>query len=91
MTKKTTKPKTTEVTASFSMKLNLGNFENADIFCSQKVECLEKDADEVFEKVHEWCKNRVVRAIGRFKSQKLAARELADEEAIKQELLKSEV
>ena len=36
-----------EVARSFSYKLNLGDYENADFFCSAKTEVDEKDYDKI--------------------------------------------
>lgn len=52
-----------EVTRSFSYKLNVGNYESRDFFCSQKAECRIEDAEQVSEKVHAFCKTQVLKAV----------------------------
>lgn len=60
----------TEVTRSFSYKLNLGNFgrqyESADFFMAQKTECAPDDVDAVSEMVHDFCKKMVMRDVRAF-------------------------
>lgn len=55
-----------EVTRSFSYKVNLGNYQTADFFCSQKVEVLESEAEKKSEELYTFCKNEVVKSIVRF-------------------------
>lgn len=55
-----------EVTRSFSMKKNLGNYETADFFCSQKVECVPKDAEKMSELAYTFCKSEVVKSLNSF-------------------------
>lgn len=57
-----------EIVRSFSYKLNMGNYESRDFFCSQKAECHAKDAEEVSEKVHNFCKTQVMKAVADFKA-----------------------
>ena len=52
-----------EVARSFSFKLNAGNYESRDFFCSQKVECFEHEAAEMSEKVYQFCRREVMRAV----------------------------
>jgi chorismate mutase len=63
------KEKTIEVCRSFSFKLNLGNYSNADFFCSQKAEVLEGDAEKVSEQLYEFCKKEVMKSVSAYKKE----------------------
>ena len=54
------------ITRSFSYKLNRGNYESADFFCSQRAECFEADAEETSRKVYAFCKGQVLRDVNEF-------------------------
>src|ERR1700753_2313081 len=56
-----------EVTRSFSYKLNVGNYESRDFFCSQKAECKWKDAEAVSEALYVFCKNEVLESVNQFR------------------------
>jgi hypothetical protein len=58
-----------EVVRSFTRKLNLGSYESADFFCSQKVICDAEQADEISAAVYGWCKAQVMRDIQTFRSE----------------------
>lgn len=60
-----------EVTRSFSMKLNLGNYESADFFCSEKVECAPEDAEAASEAVYNFCRKQVMKSINEFQVEKV--------------------
>ena len=64
------KIKLVEVARSFSYKLNVGNFESRDFFCSQKAECPEKDVEKVSEALHDFCKKEVIRDVNKFLAEK---------------------
>ncbi len=49
------KEKITEVCASYSAKLNIGNYQSKDFFASRKEECPEIDALEVWKKLFNFC------------------------------------
>ena len=55
-----------EIARSFSFKKNLGNYESADFFCSEKKECLPEEAAEVSEKVFNFCREQVFKDADRF-------------------------
>src|SRR3990167_8812207 len=55
-----------EIARSFSLKKNLGNYESADFFCSEKRECLPEEAAEVSEKVFNFCREQVFKDAERF-------------------------
>ena len=52
-----------EVVRSYSFKLNAGNYESRDFFCSQKAECYEDEAIEASERLHAFCENEVMKAV----------------------------
>lgn len=56
-------PNLVEVARSYSFKLNVGNYESRDFFCSQKAECRPEDADVVSAKLYEFCKAQVMKAV----------------------------
>ena len=56
------KDKLVEITRSFSMKKNKGNYETEDYFCSQKAECYESEAKEVSENLYKFCKEQVLKS-----------------------------
>ena len=58
-----------EITRSFSYKLNLGNYQTADFFCSEKVECLEKDAEKKSEALYLFCKNEVIKSVEHYRKE----------------------
>ena len=49
-----------EVVRSCSFKLNLGNYQSMDFFCSQKAQCLPDEADQVSADLYEWCYDQVM-------------------------------
>lgn len=55
-----------EIARSFSYKLNLGNYQTADFFCSQKAEVPPKDAEETSQKLYQFCKDEVVKSIQQY-------------------------
>lgn len=62
MKTKKQKNKLIEIVRSFSLKKNLGNYESADFFCSQKIECKENKAETKSEAVYEFCKQEVIKS-----------------------------
>jgi hypothetical protein len=65
-------PAVTEITRSFSFKINLGNYENADFFCSMKAQCKPEDVEEVSEGLYEFCADEVRKSIGSFREARKA-------------------
>lgn len=63
------------VTRSFSFKLNLGNYQSADFFQSATAElpagCSVEEAGDIGEKVHQFCKSQVMRAVNEVRKEKL--------------------
>jgi len=60
-----------EIVRSFSFKLNVGNYETRDFFCSQKVSCAAENADEVSALVAAWVQQEVQTTVKEY----MAARE----------------
>lgn len=58
-----------EVARSFSFKLNAGNYESRDFFCSQKAECLPENAEATSEALHAFCKAQVLKAVNEFRKE----------------------
>jgi hypothetical protein len=56
-----------EIARSFSYKMGLPNYSSADFFCSQKAQCLPKDAEKTSEAVYQFCKSEVAKAVSAFK------------------------
>lgn len=52
-----------EITRSFSFKLNLGNYQSADFFCSQKAQSRPEDAEEVSLSLYEFCYDQVMESV----------------------------
>lgn len=52
-----------EIARSFSFKLNLGNYQSADFFCSQKSEVPAEEAEAASEALYNFCKRQVMKAV----------------------------
>ena len=67
--KKVRKPKVkdVEIARSFSFKLNVGNYQSADFFASQKAQCRPEDAEKTSEALYTFCKSEVAKAVSAFK------------------------
>ncbi len=48
-----------EITRSFAMKVNVGNYESRDFFASQKATCPLEKAEEVSRELHKFCMGEV--------------------------------
>lgn len=55
-----------EIARSFSFKLNLGNYQSADFFCSEKSECNAEDAEQASEALYNFCKKQVMKSVADF-------------------------
>jgi hypothetical protein len=53
----------TDISRSFSYKLNVGNYESRDFFCAQKVECRIEDAEDISDRLYQFCRSQVMRAV----------------------------
>ena len=58
-----------EVARSFSFKLNVGNYESRDFFCSQKAECRAEDAEAKSDALHQFCKEQVLKAVAAYRAE----------------------
>lgn len=56
-----------EVARSFSFKLNAGNYESRDFFCSQKAECKAEDAEITSQRLYDFCKREVMKSVKEFR------------------------
>lgn len=61
------KEKLVEITRSFSYKLNLGNYQTADFFCSEKGEVPEGEKVEASEKLYKFCEDEVMKSVYGYK------------------------
>ncbi len=52
-----------EIVRSVSFKLNLGNYQSMDFFCSQKAACDPEDADSTSADLYEWCYEQVMTSV----------------------------
>lgn len=57
------KIKLVEIARSFSFKLNVGNYESRDFFCSQKAECPPQDAEKTSEALYSFCRSEVLKSV----------------------------
>lgn len=55
--------RTVEIVRSCSFKLNLGNYQSMDFFCSQKAACLESEKDQVSVDLYGWCYDQVMDSV----------------------------
>ena len=66
-------PVLVEIARSYSFKLNVGNYESRDFFCSQKAECRPEEAEAVSERLYEFCRRQVLRAVEQETQQRRSA------------------
>jgi hypothetical protein len=62
----------TEIARSFTYKLNVGNYESRDFFCSQKSECTMEEAEAVADALHDFCKRQVMKAVAAYRAEAAA-------------------
>lgn len=60
-------PPAVEITRSFSFKLNVGNYESRDFFCSQKSYAKPEEAVKVSEALYAFCRSEVQKSVNLFK------------------------
>lgn len=65
-----------EIVRSVSFKLNLGNYQSMDFFCSQKAQCQPDEADSTSADLYEWCYEQVMESVKQVKD-KQAKKEAA--------------
>ena len=61
-----------EIARSFSLTVNLGNYESADFFASQKSECAAEDEADVSAALYAFCKRQVLASVEEFKRSRMA-------------------
>jgi hypothetical protein len=59
---------TVKITRSFSYKLNVGNYESRDFFCSQSGECAAADAEAVSADLQQFCIDQVLGAVKEYRA-----------------------
>ena len=52
-----------EVVRSFSFKLNLGNYQSCDFFCSEKSSCREDEAEDLSLALYSFCRSEVMKSV----------------------------
>ncbi len=57
-----------EVARSFAFKLNAGNYQSADFFCSQKAECKPEEAEATSARLYDFCRSEVMKAVKQYKA-----------------------
>ncbi len=57
-----------EIVRSVNFKLNLGNYQSMDFFCSQKAACDPEDADTTSADLYEWCYEQVMESVREVKA-----------------------
>jgi hypothetical protein len=70
--------KRVEIVRSVSRKLNLGNYESVDFFCSLKASCDESEQDQVSADLTEWCYDQIrddIRKVKEAQARREAGRE----------------
>ena len=60
-----------EVARSFSFKLNIGNYQSVDFFCSQKAECPEDEAAAKSEALYDFCRSEVMKSVKKYQRENL--------------------
>lgn len=60
----------TEVARSYSRKVNLGNYESMDFFCSQKLEVPLDQAEAASERLIQFCRSQVTKDIQAFMAER---------------------
>ena len=80
-----TQPNLVEVARNFSYKLNLGNYQTADFFCSQKAEVKPEEVDKKSEELFDFCYVEVMRSIRKYRDN-VSLKDLADWNEKKQKL-----
>ena len=66
-------PQLVEIARSFSYKLNTGNYESRDFFCSQKIEVFESEAKEASERLFAFCQDEVMKSVHNYQLENLPA------------------
>ena len=56
-----------EIARSYSFRLNIGNFQGIDVFCSAKKEATDLEADKVADDLYKFCRGKVDKDIKELK------------------------
>lgn len=64
-----------EVVRSVSFKLNLGNYQSMDFFCSQKAQCPADEVNAVSADLYDWCYDQVMDSVRDVKRKQAARQE----------------
>ncbi len=70
-----------EIARSFSYKVNAGNYETRDFFCSQKAEVPLEDAEKTSEALYQFCKKEVIKSVNEFQ-RKIDFSNLAENQSV---------
>ena len=81
---------TVEICRSFSKKLNLGNFSNADFFCSAKMEVSDLEMVEMSEKLFKFVQDEVEKSERNYQLENMPVKELTNKEKIEAQQIKTE-
>lgn len=65
---------TVEICRSFGYKLNVGNYESRDFFCSYKTEAPKEQEREASQSAYEFCEEEVLSAVKAYRSKMAAQR-----------------
>jgi len=58
---------TVEICRSFAYKLNTGNYESRDFFCSYKIEAPKSQEQEASQSAYEFCEAEVLEAVKNYR------------------------
>lgn len=58
-----------EIARSFAFKLNIGNYQSADFFCSAKQEVPEDQAEVLSGKLYAFCRKEVLKSVAAFEAE----------------------
>lgn len=62
-----------EITRGYTYKMNVGDFESRDFFCSQKAACHPDDEEAVADRIQAFCRRQALKAAKDYMADKEAA------------------
>ncbi len=62
-----------EIARSYSRKLDIGNYQNIDVFCSAKSEVWENEKEKMSEELYNFCKSEVEKSVAEYLEEKRMA------------------
>jgi hypothetical protein len=68
MKTKTPSESLVEIIRSFSYKLNVGNYESRDFFCSYRAQCLPSEIEQTALTLHEFCEAQVQKSVDHYRA-----------------------